>query len=258
MQVASGLEVDRAAIERGRLEQQLRAAESDLSEQRAFCSAKTGLICERFSSPEQASAYLENWISIDLDSTLKHASVNTRPDVRALAEATVAARHSQTYFRRQKIPDPTVRLGYVHDQFWVSGAQPNALELTVSLPLPLFDWGQAQARSAGATADGYDAERQALLRATEAILPPLRERLTAQRERRTTLSTELIPRAQAVLNDVVSAYDTKLLSMNDVIQARRALLDLILESIDGLADAYAAALGVRAQVALSEKEGCPS
>jgi hypothetical protein len=44
--------------------------------------------------------------------------------------------------------------------------------------------------------------------------------------------------------------------MGDVIQARRALLELTLEEIDGLADAYAAVLGLRAQIALSENEGC--
>lgn len=256
MQLASGLEVDRAAIERGRLEQQLRAAESDLSEQRAACSASTGLYCARFPTPEQATGFLGNWVNVNLEVLLSHASAEQRPDVKALASSAEAARHAQTFYRRQKIPDPTVRVGYVHDQFWVSGAQPNALELTVTVPIPLFDWGQAGARSAGAEADGYTAERQSILRTTNAVLPALSERLEAQRERRKTLVTELIPRAQAVLNDVVRAYDTKLLSMNDVIQARRALLELMLEEIDGLTDAYSAVLGLRAQIALSDNEGC--
>jgi cobalt-zinc-cadmium efflux system outer membrane protein len=257
-QVASGLEVDRAAIERGRLEQQLRAFESDLSEQRAACSVRTGLVCERFATAQEATKFLENWVNVDLDAMLKLTTKYERPDIRTLSEATIAARHNQTYFERQRIPDPTVRLGYIHDQFWISGAQPNALELSVAVPMPIFDWGQASSRAARAAAESFDAERSALLQTSQAVLPSLRERLIAQRMRRASLTEELIPRAQSVLNDVVSAYETKLLSMNDVIQARRALLELILESIDGLSDAYAAVLGVRAQVAMSEKEGCPS
>jgi cobalt-zinc-cadmium efflux system outer membrane protein len=256
MQLASGLEVDRATIELGRLQQHLRAAESDLSDERAACSNSTGRPCERFVSPEQASRYLDNWVDIDLESLLSRAKIANRPDIKALASAADAARHSQAFFRRQKIPDPTVRLGYVHDAFWVSGAQPNSLEVSLSLPVPMFDWGQAGVHSAGMEAEGYATERQSVLQTTTAIVPSLIERLKAQRERRRTLITELIPRAKAVLDDVVRAYDTKLLSMGDVIQARRALLELTLEEIDGLADAYAAVLGLRAQIALSENEGC--
>lgn len=256
MQLASGLELDRVAIERGRLEQQLHRAESDLSAEQAACSATTGQYCERFESDRSAQNYLEKWVNLDETQLLQRAGGFERPDAKALANAAQAAKHQRTYYARQKIPDVTLRVGFTHDQFEISGNQPSSIDLTAQLPLPMFDWGQAGVRSATAAADGYSAERRALLKSTQAIIPALVERLRAQRSRRKNLLEVLIPRAQAVVADVVRAYDTRLLSMNDVIQARRALLDLVLDEVDGLADAYAAALGLRAQVALTDNEGC--
>jgi cobalt-zinc-cadmium efflux system outer membrane protein len=255
-QLASGLELDRAAIERGRFEQQVFAAESALNEQRAVCSATTGLTCIPFANAAEAKEYLEKWVNVAVDDLIEHMSRIERPEMASLASAEAASRHAETYYSRQKIPDPTIRVGYVHDQFWVSGAQPNSLELTVSLPLPAFDYGQAGSRSARYSAEGYQAERASMRRVTEAVVPALKERLQSQRARRKNLVEVLIPRARAVVSDVLRSYDTRLLSMNDVIQARRALLDLLLGEVDGLADAYSAVLGLRAQIAVSEDEGC--
>ena len=50
------------------------------------------------------------------------------------------------------IPDPTLRVGYVRDQFVVSGNQQNSLFVGVSLPLPIFDHHQDDADAAAAAA----------------------------------------------------------------------------------------------------------
>jgi outer membrane protein, heavy metal efflux system len=257
MQMASGLEVDRAFIERGRLEQQLKTAECDLAEQEAECSAVVGRPCKSFADHVEARRFLESWSATDPRERTAVTNLDQRPDLRALAASERAAMHEQTYYRRHSIPDPTLRFGYIYDQFVISGSQPSSLELTLALPVPLFDWGQAGARAAGAAADGFAAERRARSRTTEAVLPALVERWGAQRRRRQQLLEVLIPKAQAALNSVERAYETRLLSISDVIQARRTLLDLLLEDVDGLADAYSASLSVRTHLAEHSNEGCP-
>jgi outer membrane protein, heavy metal efflux system len=257
MQMASGLEVDRAFIERGRLEQQLRTAECDLAEQEAECSAMVGRPCRSFENDLEARRFLESWSAVDPRARPATADLDKRPDLRALAASERAAMHEQTYYRRHSIPDPTVRVGYIHDQFVISGSQPSSLELTLAFPVPLFDWGQAGARAAGAAADGFAAERRARSQTTQAVLPALVDRWAAQRKRRQQLLEVLIPKAQAALSSVERAYETRLLSISDVIQARRTLLDLLLEDVDGLADAYSASLSVRMHLAERTNEGCP-
>ncbi|HEY5957999.1 MAG TPA: TolC family protein [Polyangiaceae bacterium] len=256
MQLASGLEVDRASIERGRLHQQLQAAQSDLAEQKAACAIMVGRPCQSFPNEVESRQFLESWSAPDPRTRAASMRLEQRPDLLALADAERAALHQQTYYRRQAIPDPTVRLGYIRDQFEVSGAQPSSLELSVSMPVPLFDHGQVGARAAGLTAEGYAAERRARTQVTEAVLPALIDRWSAQQHRRQQLLDELIPKAKSALHSVERAYETRLLSISDVIQARRTLLDLLLDEVDGLADAYSASLSVRSHLADRNMEGC--
>jgi len=256
-QWASGLEVDRATLERGRLEQQRKDAQFDVDLLEAECATMVGRPCESFGNDVEARRYLEAWSSANLGQLQTQSPVKQRPDLLALQAEERAATHQQTYFRRMALPDPTFRIGFVHDQFTISGNQASSLELTVALPLPLFDWGQAGVRAAGAAAEGFAAERHARTQLSEAVLPSLTERWAAQRKRRQQLVEELVPKAQEALNSVERAYETRLLSVTDVIQARRTLLDLMLEEIEGLSDAYAASLSVRMHLAEGASEGCP-
>lgn len=255
-QWASGLEVDRASIERGRLEQQLKAAQFDLALQQSECTTTVGRPCDRFVSDGEARQYLESWAAPDLSAVRTKLAVDRRPDLLALLADERAASHLQTYHRRMALPDLTVRVGFIRDQFVVSGNQASSLELTLALPIPIFDRGQAGVRAAVAAAEGYARERRAREQQTEAVLPSLLERWAGQRQRRQQLLEVLIPKAQSVLGSVERAYQTGLLSVADVIQARRALLELMIEEIDGLADAYTASLSVRMHLAERNNEGC--
>lgn len=255
-QWASGLDVDRAIIERGRLEQQIKDAQFDIDLLEAECATMVGRPCESFGDAREARSYLESWSTAAFNRQHAGRQVGQRPDLMALQADERAATHQQTYYRRMALPDPTIRVGFVHDQFVVSGNQASSFELTVAFPLPIFDWGQAGARAARAAAEGLATERQARSRLSEAVLPSLVERWAAQRQRRQQLLEELIPKAQSAFGSVERAYQTRLLSVTDVIQARRTLLDLMLEEVEGLADSYAASLSVRMHYAERDNEGC--
>lgn len=238
------LDLDRLRIDLSRSEQLLRSAESDLSATLAACSGLVGLRCEGFASSEAARAFLARWIDA---AARPGGALDARPDLQALAANERAAEAELRLARAQRLPDPTVRVGYVHDRFLVSGNQMNSFNLNVSFPLPIFERGQAMAAAARAKQTRFAAERQRRRAASEVRSQALLERVTAQRDRQRALSQELIPRARAVLTEIERAADTRLVGLGDVLQARRTMSELLLEEADSYADAFDAYLELLAE-----------
>ena len=112
------------------------------------------------------------------------ATISTRPtssqraDIRALAAYGNAAAAARELADARKIPDPTVRLGYLRDQFVISGNQLNSVNVGVSLPLPVFDHGQGERLSAEASLRHLNDERTQRLAVAKARIPALQQRRT--------------------------------------------------------------------------------
>src|SRR5262249_41627244 len=70
-------------------------------------------------------------------------ALRERPDLRAIRMARQKADASLRVARREPWPDPSLGVAYTHDNFIVSGDNPNSLALTLSFPIPLFDRNQA-------------------------------------------------------------------------------------------------------------------
>lgn len=238
------LDLDRLRIDLSRSEQLLRSAESDLGATLAACSGLVVMRCEGFVSSAEARAFLARWID---RAPLPTGALAERPDLVALAAEERAAAAELRLARAQRLPDPTVRLGYLHDRFVISGNQMNSLNLGVSLPLPIFDHGQAMIAAARARQTRIAAERRRRLAASEVRSVALRERVAAQRARQHALSEQIIPRARAVLGDVERAAQTRLVALGDVLQARRTMSELLLEEADSYADAFDAYLELLAE-----------
>jgi len=66
-----------------------------------------------------------------------------RPDLRAATVGRSAAEARLASAEREAYPDLTLGATYTHSEFTISGDNPNALGLSLSLPLPLFDRNQA-------------------------------------------------------------------------------------------------------------------
>lgn len=239
------LDVDRLRIDVSRTEQSLSSIESDLRASLAACAGFVGAPCRSFADSADARVFLERWITRPMPPTIDLAA---RADLRSLEASRRAAAAEAELARAQAIPDPTVRLGYVHDTFLVSGAQANSLDLSVSIPLPLFDRGQAQAAAADARRARLDAQRARSIAAAEARIGVLAERVASQRRRQQTLTDDVIPRARAVLRDVEKAAESRLLPLGDVIQARRQVSELLIEQADSYRDAFDAALELAAEL----------
>lgn len=236
------LEVDRQELELGRLVQQVTASQGDRRAALAVCAGLLGMRCHKFQSADEARGYLLAFIgradSAPTD-TLAH-----RPDARSLQSAKRAAHEEVALARAQRIPDLTVRLGYVRDQFVAAGNQRNSLNLSVSLPLPFFDHGQAKEHAGRARARRLAVQRRRLLEEAHARIPALRRVLRVQRRRRAVLSDEMLPRARAVLSDLSRALGRALVPVSDVIQARQTLNELTLAEADSLNDGYENALDI--------------
>lgn len=252
-QFASELDVERLRVEASRLEQSLRSAESDASAAIASCSALLGASCEPFAGGAEARSFLARWI----ERAAPEGKVEERPDVRALAALTRAAEAEAKLAKAQAIPDPTVRLGYMRDQFVISGNQQNSVSVSVSIPLPLFDHGQAELAAAEARRARLSAQRDKTIEASASRVPTLRTRLEAQKKRQRALSEEILPRAESTLRDISRAAEARLVPLTDVVQARRTVSELLIEEADSFSDAFEASLQIAAELAKTNQTETP-
>ncbi|MDC0742237.1 TolC family protein [Polyangium mundeleinium] len=247
---APGLEVERLKIEASRLEQSVRSAESEVSTALADCTATLGAPCEPFADAGAARTFLARWI----ERVGAAGRVEDRPDVRALAAYGEAASAEVRWAKAQAIPDPTVRFGYLRDQFVISGNHVNSLSLSVSIPLPIFDRGQAELAAAEAKRTRASAERQKTLETSRSRLPVLEQRLAAQKKRQRSLSEEILPRAEGTLKELARAAEGRLLPLTDVIQARRTVSELVVAEAESFAEAFDAALEIAAELGRTNED----
>jgi cobalt-zinc-cadmium efflux system outer membrane protein len=122
------LDADRARLElEGTLTAQGEAAEQ-LAAALRECADVVGAPCVPFEALAQANHWLDHRC------TASEASLTGRPDLEALEANVKAARAAERLARASAIPDPLLRVGYVRDQFVISGNQQNSLFVGVSLP----------------------------------------------------------------------------------------------------------------------------
>ena len=161
---SAGLDTDRSRLE----EQKIRGAaqrepSSTWRRRCASCGHAAGVPCLPFGSPEKAQAFLEA-----ADAPRPCPPAEERDDLKALAAQRRAAEEQVALADAHAVPDPTFRAGYLKDQFVISGNNPSTVFVGVTVPLPLFDRGQADAQAARVNAE---------------TAARLREKLLAQRER---------------------------------------------------------------------------
>jgi cobalt-zinc-cadmium efflux system outer membrane protein len=238
------LDVDQLRIDVDRTEQLLSGAESDILESLAACSSLTGKACERFTDARAARAFLQAWLL----RTDAPGNLEDRADLRALQAYAGAASAEGKLADAAKLPDPTLRLGYVHDRFTVAGNQLNSLNLSVSVPIAVFDRGQGQKQIAEASHRHLVEERNARRAVANARIPALLERHALSLARCQRLDVALIPRARGVLNELEAAVQSRLLPVTQVIQARRVVSELFIEEAESCGDAYRATLELAREV----------
>lgn len=238
-QFGTPLDVDQLRIDVERIEQILSGADGEILRNLAACASLVGRPCESFRDAASARAFLAQSLP---EPDLDPSGLGQRPDLRALAAYQAAASASRDLAEARKLPDPTLRLGYLRDQFVVSGNQRNSVSVGVSMPLPTFDRGQGERQAAEASLRGLQEERSLRLSVARARIPALQQRRSLSLARCARLETQVLPQARAVLSDLEKAVENRLLPMSQVIQARRVVSELYIEEADSCGDAYVAAL----------------
>jgi len=243
------LDLDRAEVEHLHLVASRDAAATDLEDARAACAAMVARPCAPFESTKATRNFIEPAIGAPLSNTWSTETEQRRPDIAALDAALQAAHARETLAKRRIIPDVTVRVGYTYDTFLASGNQEQSLALGLQMPLPTFDRGQADLQAAMVTLTRAAETRQAIVAAARLSLEAASHRRDLLNARLTALEVAL-KKARGVRDALQAAQHRGGASMIDVLLARRAYQELLLDRIDLLADAFDATLKIRQVAAL--------
>jgi cobalt-zinc-cadmium efflux system outer membrane protein len=160
------------------------------------------------------------------------ADLTRRPDIEATRLEGAAAEQDAILARRRAIPDPSVRLGYLRDNLTFAGNQANTLSIGVSIPLPIFDRGQHDARKAIARSAEQRHLADAMVSSAEAGLRALSARRAFLDTTLSTLAATAIPKSASVLDTTSKAFAQGQVGLTDLLLARRAHLALVLTQLD--------------------------
>jgi cobalt-zinc-cadmium efflux system outer membrane protein len=221
------LDADRAKLEEQKLRASLKEQQARLLANLRACSQVAGLPCEPFADVAATTTWMQR-----LKGEYSPDAVEQRPDVLSLTAAAQSARASETLARAHAIPDPTVRVGYVRDQFVVSGNQQNSLFVGLSVPLPLFDHGQADAAAAAVAAESATRARAELVQIGRDAAQRFGAEADSLQSRRQQLNDETLPLARSVVSRLDSAVQRGGAEIQDLLLARRTLGELLLEAAE--------------------------
>ncbi len=194
--------------------------------------------------------------------TLTAQAMEIRPDLRAAGAARQLADAEIDAARRDALPDLTLSATYTHSAFTVSGDNPNALGVGLSLPLPLFDRNQANIGRARLDARRAENEAERLRIAVarevaEAVRRAARAAtLLAVFERPTGGDVPGLPtgtsdragmldRADTALRVAEKSYRAGAISLLELIEAQRTYLDTRARYLRAEHDFRQAAVDVR-------------
>ena len=246
----AGLEVTRLELEHNRLEADRAATEQDLADSLATCAAIAAAPCEAFADREAAQRWYAQQVAVALPSVWTPAIEARRPDLLTLAAVRRAASAQVAVGRSQRLPDLEARLGYLFDQFTLSGNQQQSLTLGIGLSLPVFARGEADLRAASALLARADAVATAQIAAAQAQLLTALRRRTLAEDRAKRLDV-VVDRAQKVLAALSEGLRRGAATMTDVLLARRSWQEVVLQRQEVDADVLAATLDARRAAALA-------
>jgi len=225
---AAGLDVDRARLEEEKFVANLADERRKLAQALLECSRLVGVPCEPFADRDRVAGFLSERQAIP---PATH-DFDERPDLRSLTAQEESARASLELAHNKRIPDPTLRAGYVYDQFVAAGNQRNSFLVGVSVPLPVFDRGQGDAIEAASNVQVASRTR-ALLRAQAARdASQLASQAADVEKQRIVLHDRSIPLARSLVRTLDSAVQRGGASLQDLLLARRTLGELLLDSAD--------------------------
>lgn len=158
-----------------------------------------------------------------------------RPDLEAARRELAAARAGMRVAGRFWVPDPTLGLGFRHQNDGFAGTS-----IAVDLPLPLFDRG-AGTREAAAAASSAAAYRLELSRRlAEHDLVAASDRYTAGRTLLEAAAEDLVANGEALLSAAVAAYSEHEMTLLELLDAADAFRNARLSALSLRSEAWIA------------------
>ena len=245
----SPLDFKRLQLDTHDVEIQLQRADADVAAALATCSATLFASC----TPDGLDAGTLD-IAAPLPPALpeSESAVGDRPTHRAERLEEHALGQDALLADHRKIPDPTVGVAYIHDNFEAAGDLTNTFGLSVSIPLPFFDRGNHDAAAARANAHAVEATDRAEIRQERGQVDAYAKTVTALQAALTRLEKESVPQSQEILEKTRAAFDLGEVRIVDLLLAERAHRDLLLEVLDTRFDLFNARAQLRQALGLDD------
>jgi cobalt-zinc-cadmium efflux system outer membrane protein len=233
----SGNDYDRLLLDNISLEADIARSRADLDSALAACGQIMLAPCEvgsaNLADVDAAAPVPANFAGMG-------GEIDKRPDVLAARLESAAAERDAVLAGRRAIPDPTVRLGYLRDNtqlnpmtgMVIQGTSANSFQLTLTVPLPIFDHGQHDAAKARFHALEQRHVADGLITGARSDFAGLLHRKAFLQSAMGTLDTVAVPKSAAILDATTKALDLGKVYMTDLILARRTHLALVQTQMD--------------------------
>jgi cobalt-zinc-cadmium efflux system outer membrane protein len=153
-------------------------------------------------------------------------ALQDRPDLRAATQGRELAGATLESAKRDAYPDISLGVAYTHSEFQVSGDNPNAVALTLSLPLPVFDRNQANIARSRNDAKRFENDVARLeIQIRQEVAQSVR-----RLERATSLldiyeQGGMLDRADKALKVAENSYKAGSISLIELLEAQRTFID---------------------------------
>jgi cobalt-zinc-cadmium efflux system outer membrane protein len=244
----AGVDVTRAEVEHQRLLAQWSGLDRQLVDALAGCAALVGTSCQPFADSAAARTWLQEQHAVELPSEWSESVANRRSDIVVLQAQAEQARRLGALADTKRIPDVSARLGYLWDNFVISGNQQQSISLGVGVSLPVLDAGQADHFASRATLDRTRTLRAAIEASSKQAFAGAVRRLQSGKAREQALD-DAIARAAKVVEVMNDMHRRGAISLTELILARQAWRSIVLERLDLEENAFDAVLVARRSTA---------
>jgi cobalt-zinc-cadmium efflux system outer membrane protein len=163
--------------------------------------------------------------TFQLDNLISQAK-ETRPDLVASGKQIERARAALNSQQREAYPDIALSLSYTHDNFTVSGDNPNSLAFGISLPIPLFDRNQGGVGHARVDLSNAENDHDKLLHIIEYDVADAYKRSASENLQLKLLTDDVAPRALKALTVAEKSYQAGAINLLELLEAQRTYVEV--------------------------------
>lgn len=214
-----------SGYDKRRLEREVQIAQTRLSATEADASRSRALLAGLIARPISQSDTLDGSLIPDTLPALEMLASNIarHPDFASLEAQAAAFERDRQAANRLKVPDVTLGLGTKNRQ--EPRFADNGLMLSMSLPIPVFNFGQAQEQHAKSQAMMAQAERSLRLSRAQAELTGVWDQAMQLREAALSFQNKSVTDSQALSRIAEASYRAGEGSLLELLDAYRSELE---------------------------------